>query len=410
MDAMRTLREHQDAVRELLAALGMLEPETIPVAPAAAGRVLAADVVAPIDLPPFDNSQMDGYAVRSDDASGPLDVAQRVAAGHVPAPLEAGTAAPVMTGAPIPEGADAVVPIEEAHPDAFPPIGADAIVTLPAPAPGRFVRRAGSDVAAGEVLLPAGIRLGAAALGVLAAAGVTAVAVRRRPRVLVVSTGDELVGPGVALPPGRVHDANGTSLAVALAEAGAEVVGIRVVADDTRALESAVASAPEADLVVTSGGVSHGAYEVVRDAWEGAGVEFAQLALQPAGPQGLGTIAVRDRRIPVLAFPGNPVSALISCELLLRPVLREIAGVPPARPVRRVPLAEPLDGPGTKHQVRRGTIDADGRARAVGGPGSHLLRSYAVATHLLHVPLGTTRLEAGDEIEAWDIRGEEEHG
>lgn len=400
---MRTLEQHRDAVRALLSPLAKLPPETVPAGPAAAGRVLAEPVIAPLDLPPFDNAQMDGYAVRASDASASLRVVDPVPAGHVPAPLAPGTAAPVMTGAPIPEGADAVVPIEEAVPDRFPEPGSASVVALPVPQPGRFIRRAGSDVRAADILLAAGAQLGAAQLGVLAASGVAEVAVHRRPRVVVVSTGDELAAPGGSLPPGKVHDANGTGLAVALAEAGAEVVAVLVVADDAAALLRAVDAAPESDLVVTSGGVSHGAYEVVRDAWEGRGVDFVQVALQPGGPQGLGTVVVRDRRVPLVALPGNPVSVLVSCEVLLRPVLRAAVGLDPVRPIARVPLAEPLDAPGPKHQVRRGTLDADGRARPIGGPGSHLLRSYAHATHLLHVPAGTTRLDSGDTIEVWRI-------
>lgn len=400
---MRTLGEHQDAVRRLLDPILRLPPETIPATPAAAGRVLAAAVTAPIDLPPFDNSQMDGYALRAADSAAVLRVVAPVPAGHPPPPLEPGTAAPVMTGAPIPEGADAVVEIEAATPDRFPASGVEAEVALPATETGRYIRRVGSDVRAGESLLGAGTVLGAAQLGLLAASGVTEVAVRRRPRVLVISTGDELAVPGTALEPAKVYDANGTSLAVAIEEAGAEVVAVLVVADDARALAAAVESAPEADLVVTSGGVSHGAFEVVRDTWEGGGVEFVQLALQPAGPQGLGAIRVRGRAVPVLAFPGNPVSVLLSFELLLRPVVRAAAGLTPARPARRAALAEGLDAPGTKHQVRRGTLDAGGRVRVIGGPGSHLLRSYATATHLIHIPVGTSRLEAGEEVELWDI-------
>lgn len=401
MDPVRTLSEHRRAVAELLAGLADLPPETVPVAPGAAGRVLAAPVTSPIDLPPFDNSQMDGYAIRSADAPGALRVVAAIPAGRVPPPLGPGEAAPVMTGAAIPEGADAVVPIEEAAPDRFLPEAAE--VVLPASDPGRFVRRAGGDVRSGEVLLPRRTVLGAAQLGVLAAAGVVEVAVLRRPRVIVVSTGDELAAPGEPLAPARVHDANGMTLAVALEGAGAEVVAALVVPDDAAALARAVEDAPEADLIVSSGGVSHGAFEVVRDAWEGGGVDFVQLALQPGGPQGLGAVAVRGRRIPVLALPGNPVSVLVSFELLLRPVLRAAVGLPDERPRDMFPLAEPLDAPGTKHQVRRGTVDRDGRVRLVGGPGSHLLRAYAASTHLVHVPFGTTRLEAGDAVEVWRI-------
>ncbi|WP_425953693.1 gephyrin-like molybdotransferase Glp [Xylanimonas sp. McL0601] len=391
----------QVVVAELLAAAGA--------AGALPPRRLAADARAAVALPGFDNSQMDGYAVRSTDlaaasAQAPvrLPVGVPVPAGTVPPPLADGTAVPVMTGAPVPAGADAVVRVEDADPPRF----GLAEVRFAAPvAPGTYVRTAGSDVAAGDVVVPAGAALGPAQLGALAAAGVGQVEVARAPRVLLVSTGSELAPAGAALGPAQVHDANGAALAAALAQAGARVVA-SVVPDEPDALLAVLAAASDVDLVLTSGGVSAGAYEVVRqtlaDAW------FGSVAVQPGGPQGCGTVRVgsgtQERRVPLVAFPGNPVSALVSFELFLRPVLAAAAGAVPARrPVRRAPLGEPLDSPPALLQVRRGTIGDDGRVRLVGGPGSHLLAHLAAATVLVHVPPGVARLEAGDAVDCWEI-------
>ncbi|MDO4040936.1 molybdopterin molybdotransferase MoeA [Clavibacter michiganensis] len=418
----RTVDEHRAAVSALLAPLAGLPAEELPVSAEAlaadphryADRVLARDVTSPLDLPPFRNSQMDGYAVRAADLAGASDavpavlrIAARIPAGVAPVPLQPGTAAPCMTGAPVPPGADAIVPIEAAIPDGFVDEDAtDATVSFAAPVdPGAFVRAQGSDLAAGAVLVAAGTRLLPAHWGVLASAGVATVAVRRRPVVLLLSTGLELRGPGEELAPGQIHDANSVALAAALSAAGAEVRPLRVASDDAgRVGEALRGAAAGIDLLVTTGGVSAGAYEVVRDVLEGGGVEFVSVAVQPGGPQGLGTAEAGGARIPVVAFPGNPVSALVSFELFLRPVLRALAGHPrPDRPSREAPLAAPLDSPAAKHQVRRGRLDEDGRVVAVGGPGSHLLHAYATATHLVHIPAGLDRLEAGDPVTVWSI-------
>nr|WP_246256610.1 gephyrin-like molybdotransferase Glp [Isoptericola halotolerans] len=382
---------------------------------ALAPRVLARDAVAAVDLPGFDNSQMDGYAVRAADLAGaapsdpvPVPVAAPVPAGTQPSPLAPGTAAPVMTGAPVPAGADAVVKIEDADPPAFPAPGTTATVRFGAPvAPGTFVRRRGSDVVAGDVVLPAGTPLGPPQLGVLAAAGVVEVAVAEPPHVLLLSTGSELVAAGGRLGPAQVHDANGAALTAGLAQAGARATH-RVVPDDPAALRAVLAEAPDdVALVVTSGGVSAGAYEVVRqtltDAW------FGHVAVQPGGPQGLGTIALGDpavpRDVPLVAFPGNPVSAYVSFELFLRPVLAAATGSTPAhRPRGRAPLAEAIDSPEHLRQVRRARLDADGRVVMVGGPGSHLLAHLAAATLLVHVPPGVAHLDEGDDVDYWEIR------
>jgi molybdopterin molybdotransferase len=399
--------------------------------PGAASRVLAEDAVARVDLPGFDNSQMDGYAVRAADLAGAspdaavaLRVVADVPAGTLGPPLAAGTAAPIMTGAAVPVGADAVVRVEDARPPRFPAVGAERppTVAFAGPvAPGTYVRRTGSDLRAGDVVVPAGARLGPAQLGALVAAGVDEVALRPVPRVLLVSTGSELVPAGSALEPGHLYDANRASLTAALAEVGVRVVAATV-PDDPAALRAALAGAPEdVALVVTSGGVSAGAYEVVRETLGGttpdredghggaAGrVWFGHVAMQPGGPQGLGEVRVGAgldaRTVSIVAFPGNPVSSLVSFEVFLRPVLAAATGLRHARRVvGRAPLADPLDSPAPLHQVRRATLDDGGRVVLVGGPGSHLLGHYAAATVLVHVPVGVEHLDAGETVEYWEI-------
>jgi molybdopterin molybdotransferase len=435
----RTIEQHRKAVAELLAArftdraAEILELSSAGITADPAGyraRTLAVAVTAPVSLPPFDNSQMDGYAVRAADldAATPgtpvrLAIADRIAAGDQGAPLRPGTAAPIMTGAPIPAGADAVVPIEQVDPPRFLPADAAAagVSFASAVPPGTFVRPTGSDVRAGEPLLSAGTLLGPAQMGVLAGTGVTAISVHRRIRVLLIATGHEIREPGESLAAGQIFDSNSVLLAQALLDAGCTVVARPCRSDDAADLLALLAGAPEADLVVTVGGVSAGAREVVRDALGPLGVEFGHVAMQPGGPQGFGTIArpvpsgaaapgsaapapAGPGRMPVLSFPGNPVSALISFEMFLRPVLRRLAGLSlPDRELRRAPLAVAVSSPAGKHQLRRGILHADGTLHLVGGPGSHLLHSYAAATALVHLPVGVHEVAAGTPVDYWSI-------
>ena len=403
---MSSVADHLAAMRSLLAHLAGRESTSA--SGPEIGRVLARDVVSPIDHPPFDNSQMDGYAVRAADvvAGARMPVAAPIAAGQATGTLAPGTAAPIMTGAPIPRGADAVIPIERATPDSF---GAETVSFVEAPEVGAFVRRRGSDLEGGAPVLSAGALLTAARWGILAASGVPLVHLIPRVRVLVISSGDELQEPGGELTDGRIFDANSVAMAVAVQEAGGVVTAALRATDDAAELIRLLAShAEEVDLVLTTGGVSRGAYEVVRDVFEPAGVAFGSVAMQPGGPQGLGLAQITDAggatfTRPVVAFPGNPVSALVSFEMFLRPVLRELHGLPARRAPVVAPLAESLDSPTNKHQVRRGILRPDGRVELMGGPSSHLLHSYATSTHLIHVPVGVSHLESGDNVEVWSI-------
>jgi molybdopterin molybdotransferase len=435
-----TIEEHREAVAALLVPLFHnrateivpLSSEHLTIDPAQyRARSLANDIDSSVSLPPFDNSQMDGYAVRSGDLATATDgtpvalrIADRIAAGDPGTALPPGSAAPIMTGAPIPAGADAVVPIEQAQPPRFLPVGAsdpalwgvpaDATVSFSAPvSPGTFVRPTGSDVRAGDRLLPAGTLLGPAQLGVLAGTGVTSVVVFRRIRVLLIATGHEIREPGQGLAPGQIFDSNSVLLSQALQDAGCTVIARPCRSDDAADLLALINDAPAADLVVTVGGVSAGAREVVRDALGPLGVRFGHVAMQPGGPQGLGDIprpggedgpASAGSRLPVVCFPGNPVSALISFEVFLRPVLRRLAGLPrPERELRHAPLAEAVESPAGKHQLRRGILRPDGALELVGGPSSHLLTAYAAATALVHLPVGVQSIAAGTTVDYWSI-------
>ncbi|WP_144762539.1 gephyrin-like molybdotransferase Glp [Curtobacterium sp. 9128] len=412
---MRTIGQHRDDVEALVApVLGLgqeaqLVDDLAADADAGAGhgyRVLARAVVAPGPLPAFDNSQMDGFAVRAADAGTTLRVGPPIPAGTAPAPLAPGTAAPIMTGARIPDGADAVFPVEATAPGSFPAALALETVSVPTDlVAGTFVRAIGSDLGAGAVIVDAGAPLTPAVLGALAAAGIDRVDLVRRPRVLVVSTGSELAAAdGPSAGPAVIHDANGVMLRAALAEVGVESRVVRVPDDEDRflaALDDAVGD--WADLVLTTGGISAGAYEVVRQALEPRGLRVTPVAMQPGGPQASGTVGIAGRQVPVVAFPGNPVSALVSFEVFLRPVLAHAARMPDARPSQELPAASAASSPVGKHQVRRGRVE-DGTVHFVGGPSSHLLAHYAEATHLVHVPVGVAAVEPGDPLTVWSIR------
>lgn len=391
--------EHAAFVRSLLAGLGARPSERVALADAL-GRITASPVASPIALPPFRNSQMDGFAVRSAEVAGApvsLPIAGEVAAAAgVPVPLAPGAAVRIMTGAAVPEGADAIVPVEDTEVDAD---GARVRILRPRTA-GEYVREAGSDLAAGADVLPAGVRLASRHLAAAAASGLTELLVRERVRVAVVSTGSELVPPGSRLGPGEIPDSNGVALAAAVRATGAVVVHEARVRDDIDRLRAELDAARDAgaELVVTSGGISRGAYEVVRELLEPLGAWVGSVAMQPGGPQA--TAAYRG--MPVIGFPGNPVSAQLSFELFVAPTLRAIASAPPAV-TERLALAEPLTSVAGKRQFLRGRRTDHGRAVVVGGPGSHLVASLAASELLIVVPEDVTALDAGDMVDTVDL-------
>jgi molybdopterin molybdotransferase len=272
------------------------------------------------------------------------------------------------------------------------------MVRLPPAAPGTYVRAAGSDVESGETALAAGTFLGPAQLGLLAALGIPEVNVFRAVTVLLVTTGDEVVEPGQELPAGKIYDSNATLLEAAMKQAGLNVRRTGIVTDNPDRLRTLLrAERDTVDLIVTTGGVSKGAYEVVRQAMEDQPVEFLHVAMQPGGPQGIGTFEGR----PFLGFPGNPVSCLVSFEMFLRPALANLLGAPAPRLPLRARLSQSLTSPEHKHQVRRGTLQPDGTVELQGGESSHLMHALAGSNVLVHVPVGVAALAAGAEVEVW---------
>lgn len=380
----------------------------VPIADAL-GLTLAADITAPLSLPGFDNSAMDGYAVVSEDIATAtegtpvrLPVAADIPAGRTDVPaLAAGTAHRIMTGAPLPAGATAVVPVEATD-------GAvDTVTIRAATRPGQHIRRAGEDVAAGTTVLQSGQVVTPAVLGLVAALGLDEIRVTPRQRVLVVSTGTELVGPGTPLQPGQIYESNGVMLAAAVRDAGAEVVAAPMTGDDVDAFRDVLSSyADRADLIITTGGVSAGAYEVVKDALSEAGVEFVKVAMQPGMPQGAGRLRDGADGIPIVALPGNPVSALVSFEVFVRPALRAAMGLPDTeRPRRTAMLSEDLVSPRGKRQFRRGVYDpATDTVTSYGPPASHHLRWLASANCLLELDEDTAEVAAGSRVPVWDLR------
>jgi molybdopterin molybdotransferase len=402
----RSVEEHRAVVAGLLAPMPV---ERVPL-DRVLGRVLAEPLVAPVALPPFDNSAMDGYAVRAADVAGATDerpvtlpVTADIPAGRTDVPpLEPGTAHRIMTGAPVPPGADAVVQVE--HTDA----GADRVRVFRGPAVGTSVRRAGEDVEAGVVVLPSGTVLSARQIGVAAAVGAAELPVRRRPRVLVLSTGSELVTPGTPLRRGQIYESNGPMLAAAVDDAGGVAELLRFVPDDVadlhRRLDERLAE-EAVDLVLTSGGISAGAYEVVKEGLADRGVQFVKVAMQPGGPQGAGVLAGSGTGI--VALPGNPVSSQVSFEVFVRPALRAALGHPhPDRSRVTATLAAPLTSTPGRRQFRRGILDAvAGTVREAGGPPSHLLAALARADCLFVVPEEVTELAEGAPVEVWLLDG-----
>jgi molybdopterin molybdotransferase len=397
----KTVDEHLTTV---LAGLGPLAPLELTLLDAH-GCVLAEDVAATHPLPPFDNSAMDGYAVRADDIAGAsestpvsLPVVGDVAAGSVtPYTVQPGLCVRIMTGAPLPPGADAVVPQE------WTDEGLAQVSIRAAAAAGQHVRRAGEDVTPGTVVLTAGTHLGATQIGLLAAVGRERGQARPRPRVVILSTGSELVDPGQPLTPGKIPDANSALLTAAAHEAGAIAFRVGIVPDDPRLLlDTLEDQLIRADLVLTSGGVSVGAYDVVKDALGRLGtVGFDRVAMQPGMPQGFGHIGPDNT--PFFGLPGNPVSAYVSFEVFVRPVLRRMLGVDPiTRPIVRARLTDSLSSPLGKRSFARGWLSVDAGkyvVRPVGGSGSHLIASLSAANALIVVPEETTQYDADATVD-----------
>ena len=410
-DAGEGLVPVDEARDRVLAAVEPLPPLALPLTDAF-GCVVVQDQIARVDLPEFPSSGMDGFAVRAGDladarpdAPAELKIVGRAMIGHRPeATVGAGEAVKIATGAPIPAGADAVVPIENAEESG------DLVRLFEAPASGRHVRPRGEDVRAGDVLVPAGRRLGAPEMGLLANAGVPHPLVRPRPRVIVLSTGDELIPPTEDPDFGQVRDANAYTIYGALREAGAMPVLAGIVRDDPESLKETVLSHElQADAFVSSGGVSVGERDVVKAAFFKRGdIDFYRVAMQPGMPQGFGHIEGK----PFFGLPGNPVSVFVSFEVFVRPAMLKMMGrTKLGRPEITATLAEDVTGPGGKTQFARVEVSrgAEGWVAApTGGRGSNLISTVARANGLAVIPAGTATAAAGSDVKVMLFRSSED--
>jgi molybdopterin molybdotransferase len=376
------------------------------------GCALCEDVMAGFDLPSFDNSAMDGYAVRAEDVASASEEAPVVlpVAGDLPAgstqahALAPGQALRIMTGAQVPRGADTVIPVE------WTDGGVAKVLVRRAPGDNSYIRHRGEDIETGQLLVSSGTQLDAKQVAVLAAAGRDVVKVRPRPRVVVLSTGSELREPGQPIGDGTIYDSNSYTLAAAVREAGGIAYRVGVVPDDERTFMSVLEEQlVRADLVVTSGGVSVGAYDIVKQALRRLGtVEFTRVAMQPGMPQGFGVIG--EDRTPIFTLPGNPVSAYVSFQVFVRPAMRAMLGLTPAvvPTVTATATAGWRASEGRRQYTRVAySVDPDGRGvvRPVSGPGSHLVGGLARANALAIVPEGVREVPEGGILEVMVLGG-----
>ena len=400
----------EQARERVLASVEPRVPEDVTVADAL-GLVLATDAVAPHALPRFDNSAMDGYAVRGADVVGAsqsrpvrLRLAGEIKAG-VPGDVEVttGTAVRIMTGAPVPAGADAIVPVEvTSEPDGH-------VEVHEAVEAGRHVRPAGEDVSEGDVLVEVGTELGPGELALLASVGLSPVSVRRGPRVAVVVTGDELVAPEAVPAPGQIRDSNSVALRALVAQAGADPVPYPYVADDREAVREALERAgATSDLVVTSGGVSVGGYDFIKEVVAELGrIDLWRVAMQPGKPVVVGSVG----EVPFLGLPGNPVSVHVGFEQFVRPAIRKMRGCRTLlRPTLTARIGETLrKPPGRLHFVRVRLRESDGSwsATPTGPQGSHIQSSLVECDGLARFEIDATTLEMGSpvEVEVWNLPG-----
>ena len=375
----------------------------------AVDALLVEDVASTVSVPSFDNSSMDGYAVLAADLelAAPDHPITLPVVGDLPAGspqqlrLTQGSAIRIMTGAPAPIGADAVVPVEATD------AGVASVQIYARAEPGACLRRIGEDVRAGDVVLRAGVRLTPRHIGLLAAIGRDRVLVRPQPRVVVIATGSELVEPGRVAGFGQIHNSNGYALTAAAAELGAVAHHVGIVPDDPQQLITTLEDQlVRADLVITSGGVSAGAFDTVKEVLSTLGtVTFTQVAMQPGMPQGFGALtALGGREVPIFTLPGNPVSSAVSFEVFVRPVLRKLRGETTLhRHAVAAKATRDWRSPPSKKQFVRAVLerrtDGNHQVTPVGGQGSHLVADLAHANCLAVVPEGVDQVKAGDLLD-----------
>lgn len=399
-----------DEYRErVVADVHVLEPLDLPLADCH-GCVLAEDIIARWPLPSFDNSSMDGYAVRAADVASAsegspviLQVIDDVPAGYRPSvAVTPGTCIRIMTGAPMPEGADAVVPVESTD------CGASSVAIRARADVGACIRKAGEDVIVGDRVMSAGTLLSSRHLAVLAAVGRGSLRVHPRPRIAVISTGSELVEPGTELSRGLISDSNSFLLVAAAREAGAQAYRVPPVVDDAEAFRTAVFDQlHRADLILTSGGVSMGAYDTVKEVFGAMGtVEFLKVAMHPGMPQGHGHVG--EDRIPVITLPGNPVSSFISFQNFVRPAIAKMRGLAPTpRPTVRMTVDVAMTSAESKRQFARGRFVNETTVTPVGGgQGSHIVGGLAASDCLIVIPEGVGSIPSGGIVDVVDMRGD----
>ena len=400
-DRLSTVDEH---VERIVESLDPLHPYDQPLLEAL-GLPVCENITAPMDLPAFDNSAMDGYAVyfddvvtASDDHPVHLPVVGEMAAGQTKLfALSPGTAVRIMTGAPVPHGADAIVPVE------WTDGGVASVRITKAPQLDQHVRHKGEDVQVGDVLLEDGSILGPRQLGLLASVGRSQVRSRPRPRIVILSTGAELREPGTALGHDSVYDANSYMLAAAARTAGAIAYRVGIVSDDPNDFRDALSDQlVRADLVVTSGGVSKGAYDVVKEVLSELGtVSFGEVGMQPGKPQGFGFVG--EDSTPIITLPGNPVSSYVSFEVFVVPAVRRMMGrLPYRRPMVRALCSQGFSSIPGRQQYVRAQFGIDGKGAhvaPVGGHGSHLVGDLAEANSLIVVPPEVTSVAGGEQVQ-----------
>jgi molybdopterin molybdotransferase len=396
-----------DYRRGILEGIPVLTPLELPLS-SAHGCVLAGDVVAPWPLPSFDNSSMDGYAVIAADVAGAstqapvvLEVIDDVPAGYRSTEIvRPGTAVRIMTGAPMPGGADAVVMVERTDG------GTQSVSVTDRVERGAHIRRAAEDVVAGEVVLTAGTLIGARQVAILAAVGSGVVTVHPRPRIAVISTGSELVEPGEPLRHGLISDSNSYLLVAACREAGADAYRVGPIVDDeAQFLEAVEDQLHRCDLILTSGGVSMGAYDTVKTVLTAVGtVEFTKVAMNPGMPQGHGFVG--EDEVPIITLPGNPVSSYVSFENFVRPAIRRMRGLSDLmRPEVVAVCTAALTSPAGKRQFARARFLPSGAIAPSGvGQGSHVMGGLAGADALIVIPEDVTQIAAGDPVTVMDLR------
>lgn len=408
-----------EALARVLNRFEKLDADYIPLEQAV-GRVLAQPLKATLDLPPFTNSSMDGYAVRAED-TGPatdatpvrLSVIGEIPAGVVPTvQVDTGTAARIMTGAHMPKGANAVVPVESTD---------STRATMDGPAPtsvqvmrpvshGAYVRPAGEDVRTGDVVFPAGQVIRAQNVGLFAAFGYAQVPVVRRPRVAVLATGDELVAIDQTPGPGQIRDSNSYNLAALVAKYGGEPIWLGVAGDRMEAVTEKLQAAikANADLIVSSAGVSVGAYDVVRQVVEASGeLDFWKVRMRPGKPVAFG----HYQGVPFFGLPGNPVSTIVSFEIFVRPVILKMGGYQHLdKPTVNVVIEESLSSDGRESYLRATVTRRDGQyvARSAGGQGSNILSALVSANALIILPEGVLEVQPGQTLRAWMLDWPEE--